>query len=124
MRLPFLDRRIAELAFSLPVSFLYAGGVTKRVLRDAARGLVPDAVLERRDKVAFEPPQKRWLAEPGLRKLVADALLDPAAGRRGLYDRGAIEQDVRRGEWRDPDGIWRALNAELWLRALIDSPAR
>jgi asparagine synthase (glutamine-hydrolysing) len=124
VRLPFLDRRIAELALSLPVSFLYAGGVTKRVLRDAARGLVPDAVLERRDKVAFEPPQKRWLAEPGLRKLVADVLLDPAAGRRGLYERGAIEQDARRGEWRDPDGIWRALNTELWLRALIDSPAR
>jgi asparagine synthase (glutamine-hydrolysing) len=120
VRLPFLDRRIAELALSLPPSFLYANGVTKRVLRDAARGVVPDDVLARRDKVGFEPPQKRWLAEPGLRKLAADVLLDPAARRRGLYDRAAIEEDVRRGEWRDSDGIWRALNAELWLRALID----
>jgi asparagine synthase (glutamine-hydrolysing) len=120
VRLPFLDRRIAELALSLPASFLYANGVTKRVLRDAALGLVPDSVLTRRDKVGFEPPQKRWLAEPGLRKLAADVLLDPIADRRGLYARAAIEEDVRRGEWRDSDGIWRALNAELWLRALID----
>ena len=120
VRLPFLDRRIAELALSLPASFLYENGVTKRVLRDAARGLVPETVLARRDKVGFEPPQQRWLAEPGLRKLTADVLLDPAADRRGLYDRAAIEEDFRRGEWRDSDGIWRALNAELWLRALID----
>jgi hypothetical protein len=81
---------------------------------------VPDIVLTRRDKVGFEPPQKRWLAEPALRKLTADVLLDPAADRRGLYDRSAIEEDVRRGEWRDSDGIWRALNTELWLRELID----
>jgi asparagine synthase (glutamine-hydrolysing) len=120
VRLPFLDRRIAELALSLPASFLYANGVTKRVLRDVGLGLVPDAVLTRRDKVGFEPPQKRWLAEPALRKLTAEVLLDPVADRRGLYDRAAIEEDVRRGEWRDSDGIWRALNAELWLRALID----
>ena len=120
VRLPFLDRRIAELALSLPASFLYAKGVTKRVLRDAALGLVPDSILTRRDKVGFEPPQKRWLAEPGLRKLTADVLLDPVADRRGLYDRATIETDVRSGEWRDSDGIWRALNAELWLRALID----
>jgi asparagine synthase (glutamine-hydrolysing) len=120
VRLPFLDRRVAELALSLPASFLYANGVTKRVLRDAALGLVPDSVLTRRDKVGFEPPQKAWLAEPVLRKLTADVLLDPVADRRGLYDRAAIENDVRRGEWRDSDGIWRALNAELWLRGLID----
>jgi asparagine synthase (glutamine-hydrolysing) len=120
VRLPFLDRRIAELALSLPASFLYANGVTKRVLRDAALGLVPDSVLTRRDKVGFEPPQKRWLAEPALRKLTADVLLDPVADRRGLYDRAPIEEDVRRGEWRDSEGIWRALNVELWLRELID----
>ena len=64
VRLPFLDRRIAELALSLPALFLYRNGVTKRVLRDAARGHVPESVLARRDKVGFEPPQARWLAEP------------------------------------------------------------
>jgi asparagine synthase (glutamine-hydrolysing) len=119
VRLPFLDRRIAEFALSLPPSFLYAKGVTKRVLRDAARGFVADDVLDRRDKVGFEPPQARWLAEPPLRKLVADVLLDPGARSRGLYDPAAIERDVRNDEWRDSDAIWRALNSELWLRAFV-----
>ena len=59
VRLPFLDRRVAEYALSLPptVSVVWAG-VRKAVLRDAVRGLVPDEVLARRDKVGFETPQR------------------------------------------------------------------
>jgi asparagine synthase (glutamine-hydrolysing) len=121
VRLPFLDRRVAELAFSLPASFAYERGTSKRILRDAGRGVVPDAVLERTDKVAFEPPQRRWLEEPVLREHVAEVLLDPVAVARGLYDRNAIEADVRAGSWRDPNGIWRAYNVEVWLRAFVET---
>jgi asparagine synthase (glutamine-hydrolysing) len=121
VRLPFLDRRLAELGLSLPAAFLYRRGTTKRVLRDAARGLIPDAVLERKDKVGFEPPQRRWLAEPALRRHLADVLLDPASRARGLYEAAAIEGDVEAGEWRDPDGIWRAYNVEVWLRSLVEA---
>ena len=45
-------------------------------------------------------------------------LLDAGARSRGLYDTAAIEADVRAGRWRDPTALWRALNLELWLRAL------
>ena len=119
VRLPFLDRRVAELAFSLPASHLYRDGVTKAVVRDAVRGLVPDQILDRRDKVGFEPPQARWMAEPAFRERIVDVLLDPAARERGLYDLDAIEADARDGRWRDPAALWRALNAELWLRAMV-----
>ncbi|MBD0329628.1 MAG: asparagine synthase (glutamine-hydrolyzing) [Thermoleophilia bacterium] len=120
VRLPLLDRRLADLALSLPAELLYREGVSKRVLRDAGRGLVPEEVLVRRDKVGFEPPQRRWLAEEPLRSYVADVLLDPRARARALYDAGAIERDFRQGAWRDPAGIWWALNLELWLRALVE----
>ena len=121
VRLPFLDRRVAELALSLPPEFVFRQGASKRILRDVGRGLVPDAVLSRRDKVGFEPPQRRWLAEPGLRDLVTRVLLDPRARARGVYDSAAIECDARAGRWRDTNGIWRALNVELWLRGLVES---
>ena len=122
VRLPYLDRRIAELAFSLPVGFLYADGVTKRILRDVGRGLVPDAVLNRRDKVGFEPPQERWLNERIFRSYIGDVLLDERSRARGLYDCRAIEQDLGADRWRDSGGIWRALNTEIWLRELVESP--
>jgi asparagine synthase (glutamine-hydrolysing) len=115
VRLPFLDRRVAEFAFSAPAVFLYRNGVSKSILRDAARGLVPDGVLARVDKVGFEPPQARWFSEAAFMSVIADVLLDGRARARGLYAHAEIEKDLRAGRWRDPTGIWRALNLELWL---------
>jgi asparagine synthase (glutamine-hydrolysing) len=117
VRLPFLDRRVAEYAFSLPPSFLYRNGVTKAVLRDSVRDLMPPAVHARRDKVGFETPQARWLSEPRWLARIAEVLLDSRARGRDLYATDQIEADARRGQWRDADGIWRALNLELWLQA-------
>ncbi len=117
VRLPFLDRRIAEFALSLPAGLLYRDGETKAVLRAALRGVVPDAVLDRREKVGFEPPQARWLAEPVLADRVREALLDRDARTAPLLDRDTLEDDSRAGAWRDPAGLWRALNLELWLGA-------
>jgi asparagine synthase (glutamine-hydrolysing) len=124
VRLPFLDRRVAELAFSMPARFLYRNGASKAVLRAAVRQAVPDRILDRRDKVGFEPPQARWLAEPAFRTCIAEVLLDPVARDRGLYDAAAIEADLRACRWRDGAAIWRALNAELWLRAMVPPAGR
>jgi asparagine synthase (glutamine-hydrolysing) len=124
VRLPLLDRRIAEFALSLPASFLSDRGVSKRVLRDAVRGLVPERVLCRRDKVGFETPQARWLGTPRAREQIAATLLDSRARERGVYDVSAIEADVHAGRWRDPDAIWRALNLERWLSLFEAEPSR
>jgi asparagine synthase (glutamine-hydrolysing) len=121
VRLPYLDRRIAELALSLPAHYLYADGVMKRVLRDVGRGLVPDSVLDRTDKIGFEPPQKAWLSAEPFRAAVGEVLLDPRARSRRLYETGAIEQDLAAGSWRDHAALWRALNVELWLRELVEA---
>jgi asparagine synthase (glutamine-hydrolysing) len=123
VRLPYLDRRIAEFAFSLPTNFLYADGVTKRILRDVGRGLVSDSVLDRRAKVGFEPPQQLWLNDDRFRKMIGEVLLDPGSEARGLYNVSAIEEDLRRERWRDSAGIWRALSTELWLREIVDGRA-
>jgi asparagine synthase (glutamine-hydrolysing) len=118
VRLPFLDRRVAEFALSLPAEFLYRDGVTKAVLREAVRGIVPAEVLDRRDKVGFEPPEATWFAGAAFMARISEVLLDPRALARGFYDAREIEADLRAGNWRDPRGIWRALNLELWLQAL------
>ncbi|HEY8581494.1 MAG TPA: asparagine synthase (glutamine-hydrolyzing), partial [Capillimicrobium sp.] len=96
VRLPFLDRRVADFALSLPAGLLVRpDGTTKAVLRDALRGAVPDAVLDRREKVGFEPPQARWLADPALAGRAREVLLDRDARTAGLVERGALEADAR-----------------------------
>ncbi len=118
VRLPLLDRRVAELALSLPARFVYRNGVTKSPLRDAVRDLVPEDVLARRDKVGYLTPQASWLAAPAARERIGELLLDPGARSAPLVNRTVVEADLAAGRWRDPSAIWRALIAELWLRRL------
>ena len=61
IRLPFLDHRLVEFIFSLPDSLIIRNGWTKWILRQALRGVVPDAILNRIDKLGYEPPQREWL---------------------------------------------------------------
>jgi len=62
-RLPFLDYRLVEQVFSLPVDDLYRFGWTKRILRQAMKGKMPDRVRQRRSKLGFATPESIWLNE-------------------------------------------------------------
>ncbi|MGE8359084.1 asparagine synthase (glutamine-hydrolyzing) [Pseudomonas sp.] len=61
-RVPFLTTDMADLLLSLPEHYLISDrGETKHVFRAAMRGIVPDEILNRRDKVGFETPEHAWL---------------------------------------------------------------
>ena len=62
-RVPFLDYRLVELLAGLPDRLKLRGGTTKVVLRDATRGVLPEAVRQRRDKMGFVTPEEIWLRE-------------------------------------------------------------
>jgi asparagine synthase (glutamine-hydrolysing) len=115
VRMPFLDRRIAEFALSLPPTMIFHNGVTKHALRAALRGLVPDSVLDRREKIGYETPEQHWFDVPSARSRLAEVVLDPSARASGRYDVAALERDVASGSWRDVHALWRAVNVELWI---------
>ncbi len=60
-RLPFLDYRLAELLFLQPPANKVAGGMSKRLLRDAARGSVPDSIRLNTMKTGYPAPLEEWL---------------------------------------------------------------
>lgn len=60
-RVPFLDYRLVEFMLRLSPDLKFANGRTKGLLRTAYRGTVPNLVLDRRDKLGFSPPQRKWL---------------------------------------------------------------
>lgn len=64
VRLPFLDHRLIEFCLRLPDTFLYRHGESKWILRSSLRGLVPDEILDRRDKVGFATPWAQWWSDP------------------------------------------------------------
>lgn len=78
VRQPFLDHRLAELAFRLPSSAKLHRGETKVLLRRAMAGRVPAAVLARQDKLGYQAPLLTWLRGP-LAAWTAGRLEDAAA---------------------------------------------
>lgn len=61
-RVPFLTLDMVNLLLSLPEHYLISEkGETKHVFRAAMRGIVPDDVLDRRDKIGFATPEHAWL---------------------------------------------------------------
>lgn len=60
-RVPYLYQPLVNFALSLPSHFLVSqGGVSKFALREALRGIVPDVVLDRKDKVGFQTPEEAY----------------------------------------------------------------
>jgi asparagine synthase (glutamine-hydrolysing) len=119
-RTPFLDHELVELAAACPPELKLAHG-GKGVLKDAARGVVPDAVIDR-SKGYFPVPALSHLEGPVV-ELVADALRSDAARSRGLF-----REDVVEAMLADPnahrtnlDGstLWQAGLLELWLQTQL-----
>ncbi|WP_210481570.1 N-acetylglutaminylglutamine amidotransferase [Naasia sp. SYSU D00948] len=116
-RVPFLDHELVELAGRIPPELKLADG-GKGVLKRAARGIVPDEVIDRR-KGYFPVPAIRQLQGPYLER-VRDALTDPAAVRRGLFAPEAVERMLAApNETRTTLGsnaLWQLALLEMWLQ--------
>jgi asparagine synthase (glutamine-hydrolysing) len=112
-RVPFLDHELVELAAACPPGLKLASD-GKGVLKDAARGLVPDEVIDR-TKGYFPVPGIRHLEGPMLAK-VRDALLAPEARARGLFRPEYVEALLA-----DPNTPRTTLGAnQLWQLALLE----
>lgn len=63
-RVPFLDHHLVEFALQIPAAFKFRGGVTKHILKQACRGILPDDVIFRK-KVGFAAPVTGWFRHNG-----------------------------------------------------------
>jgi asparagine synthase (glutamine-hydrolysing) len=122
-RVPFLDHRLVELAYSLDGAQLLARGETKAVLRRALADLLPPAVRDRRDKLGFVTPEGRFMRE-ALGELAAETFGTPEFRARGFVDAAAAKERLERHRGGDVSAgmeLWRALNVELWAREFLDA---
>ena len=120
-RVPFLDHHLVEFAARLPDRLKLNGFTTKRILREAIRGLLPDSILTRK-KMGFPVPFGRWM-RGRWNAVAADILLDRRTRERGLLNTGAVGallDDHARGRRNAGDAIWALMNLELWYRTFID----
>ncbi|RYZ09829.1 MAG: N-acetylglutaminylglutamine amidotransferase [Myxococcales bacterium] len=119
-RVPFLDHELVELAARCPPELKLAQG-GKGVLKEAARALLPAAVIDR-PKGYFPVPGIRHL-EGDLLSLVRDALLSQPARDRGIFRPDFIttllDEPNRLRSNLGVNALWQAGLLELWLQELL-----
>lgn len=120
-RVPILDHPLVELAATIPSNIKFENGTMKRVLKQAAGGVLPPAVRNRTDKMGFPVPLLDWLKGPA-NGFLREVFSSPKADTRELVDnRGLVENLAR--EPRFGRKIWGLLCLELWQQEFHDKDA-
>jgi asparagine synthase (glutamine-hydrolysing) len=120
-RVPFLDHKLVEFAARLPERLKLRGLTTKRILREAMRGVLPASILSR-PKMGFPVPFGRWMAGRW-HSVARDVLMDSRTRQRGIIVPARVERllaEHRNGRRAAGDTLWALLNLEPWHRTFID----
>ena len=121
VRLPFCDHRLAEFTLSLPPEALMGDTQTKRVLRGAMRGILPEPIRKRWNKQGFLPPQALWF-----RQALLDETRDIIESREfqdsGLWQRSWWRHVLKRfdnGEDHLASMLWRPFIEHSWRQHFL-----
>ncbi len=118
-RVPFMDYRLVEFTLGLPVNLVYRNGERKYILRQAFKGMVPEKIMQRKDKLGFASAEETWMKGEG-----ADwfsAMVDEA----GKHSQGFIKHEealkylsqMQRGDEAFNFDPWRMICFYKWLLA-------
>lgn len=122
-REPLLDHKLVEFAATIPSELKLRHGVTKHIFKQAMRGILPDAIIDRR-KQGFAVPLEHWF-RGHLSSFVRDLLLSKRSRERGIFNLDHIEKLLRiheSGRRRDTE-LWLLISFELWCRTFLDRAA-
>jgi asparagine synthase (glutamine-hydrolysing) len=121
-RVPLLDYKLIEFVQTIPASLKLRGRMTKHILKQAVRGLIPDQIIDR-PKQGFGVPIAKWLNNE-LREMLHDTLTDSRTRQRGYFNQQSVEailNEHARGRRDNSRHLWGLLTLELWQRTFIDN---
>ncbi len=120
-RAPLLDYRLVELAFSMSSDLKIKNGITKYVLKESVRNIVPESVLTKK-KQGFAVPLQGWFSND-LDGFVKDILLDQRSLQREHINPKMIRRIIELhslGRRNYSTWLWKLMVLELWQRLFID----
>ena len=122
-RVPFLDYRLVEKTLSLNSDQFIKKGMTKHILREAVKGIVPESIRNRKDKTGFVTPESDWFREDPFKSLVMEVLQSESFRNRKIVDPAKALRLYRahlRGSKNISKEIWKWIHLEMWFREYID----
>ncbi|THJ16899.1 MAG: asparagine synthase [Nitrospira sp. CG24E] len=130
---PFFDHRLIEFMFRVPGYMKIRNGVTKQLLREAMKGVLPEETRTRIKKTGWNAPAHLWFVGEGL-QMLNDLVHSRAFKERGIYNMPQVSQIIDEHQAIVASGepienhmmfLWQLLNLELWFEEVIDrQPAR
>ena len=128
---PFFDHRLVEFMFRVPPSLKYRDGVTKHMLREAMKGVLPEPTRTRVKKTGWNAPAHQWFSGQG-REVLQDLIGSRRFRERGIYRLAEVErllgehdEIVSRSLTRENHMMffWQLMNLNAWLDWIDDLPA-
>jgi asparagine synthase (glutamine-hydrolysing) len=120
-RVPFLDHKLVEFTCALPERLKLRGGTTKYILREAMKGVLPEAILSR-SKMGFPVPIGAWF-RGAYKSVIDEYVLSERARSRGIFNADLVRRLVTRhqsGEENHDERLWALVNFEIWQRQFFD----
>ena len=116
-RVPFLDYRLVEFVLGLPDDLKIEGATTKRVLREAMRGVLPEKIRIRTDKIGFATAEEAWMrreSPEAFRSMLRDATEES----RGVLSPKALDflDEVIEGRRAFSFVPWRMISFGSWMK--------
>lgn len=121
-RVPLLDRRIVDLISQIPVGMKFKGCETKYLLKKSIKDLMPERILNRKDKMGFPVPLQIW-SKGKAKDFIMDTLVSKKSRERGILDVRKVEKLIN-SEEPFGRGLWGMLSLELWHNQFIDKQNR
>lgn len=122
-RTPFLDYRLVEYSLSIEPNQIIRNGVTKYILRESMKGILPEEIRNRQDKIGFATPQDEWFRTEKFKHFISEILESESFRNRKIIDadkaRILFGKHVA-GEINISKDIWKWIHLELWFREFID----
>ena len=118
-RLPFLDYRLVEYSAKLPLAYKLNNGWSKWVLRQAMKGIVPDRIIDRRDKMGFVTSEKKWINEKReyFRKVFENKNF---LSSDYLNNKDILKDFDNIINGAETPYLWRFINLEIWMQLFFN----
>lgn len=118
-RVPFLDHRLVQFAFSMPSPYKINPPIGKYVHREAMKDIIPSEIYHRKDKAIFSSPfYSSWL-KGILSDYVSDIFASLEFKQRGIYNQPLIKQkwkSYKNGNKADAEMLFNVLALETWFK--------
>ena len=125
LRVPFLDHQLIEQAMALDPEYLFRGGASKAIVRDALSGILENDVRIA-PKRTVHAPQGMWLRQEPMKSYVSALISSDSFADRKIFNVDAVKEAYKNFVVHGSDNsffVWQWINTEEWFRTFIDNDA-